>query len=128
VAVDHILDKPGESDLSVMPAAIFTHPEAACVGPSEEQLKEQGTAYTCRKAFYRANGKALAMNESEGMLKLLSDASDRIIACHVYGPHAADLVQEASVLICRGTTVAQLGQMVHIHPTLSEVLKAAAQS
>ena len=128
VAVDHILGKPGESDLSVMPAAIFTHPEAACVGPSEEQLKEQGTAYTCRKAFYRANGKALAMNESEGMLKLLSDASDRIIACHVYGPHAADLVQEASVLICRGTTVAQLSQMVHIHPTLSEVLKAAAQS
>ena len=128
VAVNHILGKSDDIDLSVMPAAIFTHPEAACVGPTEDQLKEQGKAYTCRKSFYRANGKALAMNETEGMLKLMSDADDRIIACHVYGPHAADLVQEASALICRGTTVAQLRDMVHIHPTLSEVLKAAAEA
>ena len=114
--------------LDVMPAAIFTLPEAACVGLSEDQCKEQGISYTCHKSFFRANGKALAMNESEGMLKLLADADDRIIGCHVFGAHAADLAQEASVLICQRTTVSQLRHMVHIHPTLSEVLLAAAES
>ena len=114
--------------LDVMPAAIFTLPEAACVGLSEDQCKEQGISYTCHKSFFRANGKALAMNESEGMLKLLADADDRIIGCHVFGAHAADLTQEASVLICQRTTVSQLRHMVHIHPTLSEVLLAAAES
>ena len=114
--------------LDVMPAAIFTLPEAACVGLSEDQCKEQGISYTCHKSFFRANGKALAMNESEGMLKLLADADDRIIGCHVFGAHAADLAQEASVLICQRTTVSQLRNMVHIHPTLSEVLLAAAEN
>ena len=113
--------------LEVIPAAIFTHPEAACVGLSEDQCREQNIAYTCRKSFYRANGKALAMNETEGMLKLLSDADDRIIGCHVFGAHAADLAQEASVLICKHATVDELRHMVHIHPTLSEVLLAASE-
>ncbi|MBO4826123.1 MAG: dihydrolipoyl dehydrogenase [Prevotella sp.] len=116
-----------ELSREVIPAAIFTYPEAACVGLSEDQCREQGITYSCRKSFYRANGKALAMNESEGMLKLLADADDRIIGCHVFGAHAADLVQEVSVLICRQTTVSQLRHMVHIHPTLSEVLLAAAE-
>ena len=111
-----------------IPAAIFTSPEAACVGLTEDQLKEQGVAYECRKAFHRANGKALAMNESEGMLKLLSEpGAGRILGCHAYGAHAADLIQEASSLMCRQTTVEQLRQMVHIHPTLSEILLAAAE-
>ncbi|MBR1415210.1 MAG: dihydrolipoyl dehydrogenase [Prevotella sp.] len=111
-----------------VPAAIFTSPEAACVGLTEDQLKEQGAAYECRKAFHRANGKALAMNEPEGMLKLLSEPdAGRILGCHAYGAHAADLIQEASSLMCRQTTVGQLREMVHIHPTLSEILLAAAE-
>lgn len=128
--VDHILKKDDDcpANLSVMPAAIFTHPEAACVGPAEDQLKAEGRVYVCRKAFYRANGKALAMGESEGMLKLLADEQEHIVGCHVYGAHAADLAQEASVLICQGVTFAQLRSMVHIHPTLSEILKAAAEA
>lgn len=133
VAVEHILHASGlrtqNSELSSpIPAAIFTSPEAACVGLTEDQLKEQGVAYECRKAFHRANGKALAMNESEGMLKLLSEpGAGRILGCHAYGAHAADLIQEASSLMCRQTTVGQLRQMVHIHPTLSEILLAAAE-
>ena len=104
-------------------------PEAACVGPTEDQLKEQGTAYTCKKAFWRANGKALAMNESEGMLKLFASQTDgRILGCHAYGAHAADIVQEVSALMCRDTTVEQLRDIVHIHPTLSEILLAAAEA
>ena len=121
------LDNLGES--TPIPAAIFTQPEAACVGKSEDQLKQDGTAYECRKAFHRANGKALTMNETEGMLKLFSEpGAGRIVGCHAFGAHSADLVQEASVLMCMGATVEQLRHMVHIHPTLSEILLAAAES
>ena len=130
-AVNHILGKPDGIRFDIMPAAIFTTPEAACVGPTEDQLKEQGIAYECRKSFWRANGKALAMGETEGMLKLFVTPSlegqggGSILGCHAYGAHAADIVQEVSVLMCRDTTVSQLCDMVHIHPTLSEILKNA---
>ena len=111
-----------------MPAAIFTSPEAACVGPTEDQLKEQGVAFICKKSFWRANGKALAMNESEGLLKLFVSADDGLIlGCHAYGAHAADIIQEVSVLMCKHTTVSELADMVHIHPTLSEILKSAVE-
>ena len=138
VAVRHILhSRYAETDsslftlyssLSPIPAAIFTYPEAAGVGLTEDQLKAEGTAYECRKAFHRANGKALTMNETEGMLKLLSEpGAGRIIGGHAFGTHAADMIQEVSVLMCRKTTIAQLRDMVHIHPTLSEIVLAAAE-
>ena len=111
-----------------MPAAIFTEPEAACVGSTEDQLKEQGVAYTCRKSFWRANGKALAMGETEGLLKLFVADDGLILGCHAYGAHAADIIQEVSVLMCKHTTVTELADMVHIHPTLSEILKNAAEN
>ncbi len=135
VVVEYIMDgsdshlSPLASHLSVIPAAIFTSPEAACVGQSEDQLKEEGIAYECRKAFWRANGKALAMGETEGLLKLFSEPdAGRILGCHAYGAHSADIVQEVSVLMCMGATVEQLRQMVHIHPTLSEILLTAAEA
>ncbi len=125
-AVNHILGKEDAIRFDIMPAAIFTTPEAACVGPTEDILKEKGLAYECRKAFWRANGKALTMNETEGMLKLFSEpGSGRILGCHAYGAHSADIIQEVSSLMCRDTTVAQLRDMVHIHPTLGEILSAA---
>ena len=121
--VNQILGKADGIRFDIMPAAIFTEPEAACVGPSEDQLKEQGIDYQCKKSFWRANGKAQAMGETEGMLKLFSDtASGRILGCHAYGAHAADIVQEVSVLMCKNTTLAELYDMTHIHPTLSEIL------
>ena len=125
-AVNHILGKEDAIRFDIMPAAIFTTPEAACVGPTEDILKEKGLAYECRKAFWRANGKALTMNETEGMLKLFSETgSGRILGCHAYGAHSADIIQEVSSLMCRDTTVAQLRDMVHIHPTLGEILSEA---
>ena len=127
-AVNHIIGKKDGIDFSIMPAAIFTEPEAACVGPTEDQLKAVGSTYVCKKAFWRANGKALAMNESEGMLKLFVSPDDLIMGCHAYGAHAADIVQEVSVLICKQTTLHELADMVHIHPTLSEILKNAAEN
>ena len=124
-AVNHIIGKKDAIDFNIMPAAIFTQPEAACVGPTEDQLKEQGIAYECKKSFWRANGKAMAMNETEGMLKLFVSPVGLILGCHAYGAHSADIVQEVSVLMCKHTTIAELADMVHIHPTLSEILKTA---
>ena len=126
-AVNHILGKQDNIRFDIMPAAIFTDPEAACVGPTEDQLKVQDAPYVCKKSFWRANGKALAMNDTEGMLKLFADDDDCIIGCHAFGTHSADIVQEVSVLMCRDTTVSQLCDMVHIHPTLSEILLSATQ-
>lgn len=124
-AVNHIIGRTDGIRFDVMPAAIFTQPEAACVGPTEEQLKGQGISYECKKSFWRANGKAQAMNETEGMLKLFAGTADgRILGCHAYGAHAADIVQEVSALMCRDTTIGQLRDIIHIHPTLSEVLTA----
>jgi len=126
-AVNHLVGRADGIRFDVMPAAIFTEPEVACVGPTEEQLKSGGTDYRCYKAFWRANGKALAMGETEGMLKLFADGAGRLLGCHAFGAHAADIVQEVSVLLCRETTVDQLRDMVHIHPTLGEILRSAVE-
>ncbi|MBR6030470.1 MAG: NAD(P)/FAD-dependent oxidoreductase [Bacteroidaceae bacterium] len=121
--VNRILGKQDNIRFEVMPAAIFTNPEAACVGPTEDQLKEQGTPFECHKSFYRANGKALAMGETEGMVKLCTEPDEgRILSAHVFGAHAADIVQEVTAYITLGATLRQLRDTVHIHPTLSEVL------
>ncbi len=132
IVVDHLLGKDerwktGQGE--VMPAAIFTTPEAACVGPTEDQLKAAGTAYVCKKAFWRANGKALTMGETEGMLKLFCEPDTGcILGCHAYGAHSADIIQEVYVLMCCGASLEQLRYMVHIHPTLSEILLTAAET
>ncbi len=121
--VNQILGIEDNIRFDVMPAAIFTSPEAACVGPSEDMLKEAGVSCECHKAFYRANGKALAMNESEGMVKLFTEPGEgRILSAHIFGAHAADLVQEVTAYMTLGATLRQLRDTVHIHPTLSEVL------
>ena len=131
--VNQILGKADAIDFNIMPAAIFTSPEAACVGPTEDQLKEQGVAYVCKKSFWRANGKALAMGETEGLLKLFitppseGQGGGLILGCHAYGAHAADIIQEVSVLMCKHTTVSELADMIHIHPTLSEILRNAVE-
>ena len=126
-AVHDILGKKDEIDFTAMPAAVFTHPEMAGVGPTEDQLKEQTDGnYICRKAYYRANGKALAMDATDGLLKLLADADGKIVACHVLGAHAADIVQEVTALINSRATLDNLADIIHIHPTLSEILHEAA--
>lgn len=126
-AVNHILGRADTIDFSVMPAAVFTRPEAGSVGLSEDACKAQGLDYTCRKAFYRANGKALAMGETDGMVKLMADsATGRILGCHAFGAHAADIIQEVSVLMCSHATLGRLRDMTHIHPTLGEMVQDLA--
>ena len=84
--------------------------------------------YGSLKGYHRANGKAVSMDETEGMVKLLTDAEGRLIGCHAYGAHSADMIQEVSSLMCLGATVSQLRDMIHIHPTLGEILHAASMN
>lgn len=125
-AVNRIVGIDDDIQLDIMPAAIFTHPEAASVGASEDICKEKGIDYTCRKGFHRSNGKALAMDETEGMVKLLCDSDGHIIGCHSFGAHSADMVQEVAALIAMGATISQLRDITHIHPTIGEILQDIA--
>ena len=106
-----------------MPAAVFTNPEAACVGPTEEQLKAEEKTFNVHKGYYRANGKALTMEATEGLVKLFTDENDKIIGCHILGAHAAVMVQEVAALMNREATFTELRETIHIHPTLGEILQ-----
>ena len=124
-AANHILDKKDYIRLDIMPSAIFTYPEAACVGKTEDQCKTQNIKFTTRKGFYRANGKALSMEETEGMIKILVGEDGSILGAHAYGAHSADLIQEVSALMNRDAKLDEIRDIIHIHPTLSEILQDA---
>ena len=129
VALDHILGVENHIDLNVMPAAVFTSPEAASVGMTEDECKEKGIPVRCLKSFFRANGKAVAMGETDGFCKVVASAeSGRVLGCHLFGPHASDIVQEACALISRKASVEDFKDVIHTHPTLTEVLQSAIHS
>lgn len=114
--------------LDVMPAAVFTSPEVATVGLTEDDCKTQGITYTAKKAFFRAVGKAVCLGETEGYCKLLTGSDDSILGCHIYGPHASDLVQEVCALMTAGAKLDVLKQVIHTHPTLCEIVQTAAHN
>lgn len=126
--INHIIGKKDDINLDIMPSAVFTTPEAGGVGLTEDACREKGISINVGKAFYRANGKALAMNASEGMVKLISDATGKIIGCHVYGAHAADIVQEATAIMHFGGTVNDMHDIIHTHPTLEEILQDSGKN
>jgi dihydrolipoamide dehydrogenase len=141
VALDHIMGVKNEIDLSVMPAAVFTAPEAASVGLTEDECKDKGISVKCLKSFFRANGKAVTMGETDGFCKVVVSAQPkegtdihteyepgRVLGCHLYGPHASDIIQEACALISRKATIEQFQSIIHTHPTLTEVLQSALHS
>ena len=116
-------------DFSIIPAAVFTTPELACVGLSEEDCKASGQEFRALKAFYRANGKAVSMDAGDGYCKVLADpVSGRILGAHILGAHASDLIHEAAALMQFGVDAKRAGSLIHAHPTLSEVLQAALRS
>lgn len=125
-ALDHAMGIEDNVNLAVMPAAVFTMPEVAAVGKTEEECKEAGIEYICRKSFFRANGKALCLGETEGLCKLIADRDGKLLGCHICGPHASDLIHEAAALVASGAGLDDLRSLVHVHPSLSEVLRAAA--
>ena len=139
VALDHIMGVETGIDLSGMPAAVFTSPEAASVGMTEEDCKDAGIPIRVLKSFFRANGKAVTMGETDGFCKVIVAAEPkegaerpyepgRILGCHLFGPHASDIVQEACALISRKATLNEFEDIIHTHPTLTEVLQSAVHN
>lgn len=116
-------------DLNVIPSAVFTAPECAMVGLTEEQCKTAALPYKSVKALFRANGKATAMAENDGLVKMIVDTeSRRILGCHICGPHAADLISEVALAMTAGLTVDAIAHTIHAHPTLGEAVQAAARA
>ena len=128
-ALNHLTGVEDGIDFNVVPAAVFTSPEAATVGLSEEECMEKGIPVECLKSNFRSNGKAVTMGETDGFCKVIVAAEDtagyqagQMLGCHLFGPHAADLIHEMSALIARRTTLADFRDLIHAHPTLSEAL------
>jgi len=127
-ALHAIMGKADDIKLDIVPSAVFTVPELAMVGLTEEQCAEKGLDVTVKKSFFRSNGKAVAMNETDGLLKMIVDnATRQIVGCHICGAHAADLIQEVVTAMNAGATVDLLARSIHGHPTLSEVMLTAAR-
>ncbi len=120
--LNHIMNKQDKIRFDIMPAAVFTYPEAGSVGMSEDACKKEGIKCIVKKGFFRSNGKALAMEETEGMLKVMADENGKIIGCHVFGAHSADITQQVAVLMNNDATLNDLRDIIHIHPTIGEVL------
>lgn len=112
---------------ALIPSVIYTHPEVAMVGKSEEQLMAEGIEYRVGMFPFVANGRALAANETAGLVKILADTgTDRILGAHIFGPSAADLIQQLAIAMEFGGSAEDLGMMVFGHPTLSEAVHEAA--
>ncbi len=115
-----------EIDLSVIPSAVFTSPEVAMVGKTEKQALESGHDITVGKAMFRSNGKAQAMGETDGLVKVIVDRdNDLLLGAFIVGPHAADLIEELSLAMSSRLPVHEILSSVHAHPTLSETVTAA---
>ena len=109
----------------LIPAAVFTMPEVATIGLTEEQCKEQNLEFRCLKSFYRANGKAVSMDETDGYCKLIVSESGAILGAHLMGAHASDLIHEIAAVMNMGGTLEKMQSVIHAHPTLSEILQSA---
>lgn len=126
-ALNHILGKQDKIRFDIVPSAVFTVPELATVGLTEEQCKEQGIEYKAYKSFFRANGKAVSMGETEGYCKILVRAEGQILGAHIFGAHSSDIIHEITVLMNLNGTIDDLRNTIHAHPTLSEVILSAVQ-
>jgi len=128
VAVAEILaGQHGHVNYEVIPGVVYTSPEIACVGATEESLKEQGVAYKTGKFPFTANGRARAANHTDGFVKVLADATtDRVLGVHILGHGAGEMIAEAAVLMEFGGSSEDLARTCHAHPTMSEAVKEAA--
>jgi dihydrolipoamide dehydrogenase len=128
VAVAEILaGKAGHVNYDVIPGVVYTAPEVASVGKTEEELKEAGVAYKVGKFPFTANGRARAMRKNDGFVKVLADANtDRVLGAHIIGFGAGDLIHEVAVLMEFGGSSEDLARTCHAHPTMSEAVREAA--
>jgi dihydrolipoamide dehydrogenase len=126
-AAEQIAGKHGHVNYGVIPGVIYTHPEVANVGETEETLKEQDRNYKVGKFSFMGNGRAKAVFAGEGFVKILADKdTDRILGAHIIGPAAGDLIHEVCVAMEFGASAEDLAMTCHAHPTYSEAVREAA--
>jgi dihydrolipoamide dehydrogenase len=126
-AVEGMLGGHCHRDYNLVPAIVYTEPEAASVGQTEEQLKESGTPYKSGKFPFAANGRALAHGHAVGFIKILACAqTDRVLGVHAVGPHVGELIAEAAAAMAFSASAEDIARTCHAHPTLAEVMKEAA--
>ncbi|GAB6181288.1 dihydrolipoyl dehydrogenase [Desulfotomaculum defluvii] len=129
VAAENIMGQESKMDYSAVPSCIFTNPEVATVGLTEQQVKQMGIPVKTGKFNFMANGKALCMGESEGFVKVVThQETDVILGVHIIGPHASDLIAEATLAVKKGLTAKELVTTIHAHPTLAEAIMEAAEN
>ncbi len=129
MVAERIAGKPMQMNYDCIPSVIYTHPEIASVGKTEQQLKADGVNYKAGTFPFAANGRAQAANETEGLVKILADAeTDRVLGGHVIGPSAADLIQQVAIAMEFGSSAEDLAIIVFGHPTLSEAVHEAAMA
>ena len=130
IALAEILaGQAGHVNYGVIPGVVYTNPEVAAVGKTEEELKAEGVDYNAGKFLFLANGRAKANQTTDGFVKVLADANtDRVLGVHVVGPMAGELIHEAAVLMEFGGSAEDLARTCHAHPTLSEAVKEAAMA
>ena len=117
----------GHVNYNAIPSVVYTAPEVASVGQTEEELKADGVEYRVGKFPFMANGRARAMLQTDGFVKILADAkTDRVLGCHILGADAGDLIAEAAILMEFGGSSEDLARVSHAHPTLSEAMREAA--
>jgi dihydrolipoamide dehydrogenase len=126
-AVEIMAGQAGHVNYNTIPWVVYIWPEVAGVGATEEELKQKAVDYKAGTFPFMANGRAIAMDESEGLVKILADAkTDRVLGVHIFGPRASDLIAEATTVMEYGGSAEDIARTCHAHPTLSETVKEAA--
>lgn len=127
VLAEMLAGQSGHIDYNLIPGVVYTSPEVANIGKTEEQLKEEGVKYNKGKFPFSANGRARAMGATEGFVKILADANtDRVLGCHIIGHEAGTLIAEVAAVMEFGGSAEDIARICHAHPTLEEVVKEAA--
>ena len=128
-AVEHILGEGGHVNYDAIPGVIYSYPEVANVGLSEEQLKEKNIEFNKGVFPFMANSRARTNDDAEGMVKFITDAeTDKILGAHIMGPSAGEMIHEAALAMEYGASSEDIARTCHGHPTLSEAVKEAAMA
>ena len=126
---ENIVGQSGHVNYDTIPGVVYTSPEVATIGKTEEQLKELNKKYKVGKFSFMANSRAKAIDDAEGFVKILADEqTDKVLGAHIIGPHAGELIAEIGVAMEFGASAEDIARTCHAHPTFSEAVKEAALS
>ncbi len=127
ILAEMLAGQTGHIDYNLIPSVVYTHPEVAQIGKTEQALKEEKVSYKVGKFPYMANGRARAMNELDGFVKILADATtDKVLGAHILGAEAGNLIHEIAAVMEFGGSAEDISRICHAHPTLAELVKEAA--